>query len=64
MQLEGEVHLNLNLEGDPSNIGRVIEALESMPRITEVQEISVSFNVREDILVVVKILVVGDGGKI
>jgi len=61
---EGEVELSLNMEGDPSNIGRVIEALESMPRITEVQEISVNFNGREDILIVVKILVVETGGQI
>ena len=57
-QVAGEVYINLKMEGAPSNIGNVIDALESMPRITEVQDITVNFNNPDDILIVVKVFVV------
>ena len=60
-QVAGEVYINLKMEGAPSNIGNVIDALESMPRITEVQDITVNFNNPDDILIVVKVFVVEAG---
>ena len=57
-QVKGEVYINLEMEGTPSNVGNVIDALESIPRITEVQDITVNFNNPDDILIVVKVFVV------
>ena len=60
-QVKGEVYINLEMEGTPSNVGNVIDALESIPRITEVQDITVNFNNPDDILIVVKVFVVEAG---
>ena len=58
---KGEIFINLEMEGSPSNIGSVIDVLESLPRITEIQDIAVSFNELDDISMVVKVFVVEAG---
>ena len=58
LQQEQGTATNIKSSGTRDN---VIDALESIPRITEVQDITVNFNNPDDILIVVKVFVVEAG---